>query len=85
MKTLISKLDDCDYIAADSEEQAREHFKQQYGQSAEECEQIDSSCMMNKAEQGRPPVMVTMQDQIDLRLAAGERLPFVVAIDGHYA
>jgi hypothetical protein len=84
----VWKFDDCDYVAAETLEQAREWYEREITmQPVEEVEDasLDQQYETADIEGDEPSRVLTARDYIAEKLAAGETFPQILGSDPHYA
>ena len=87
MKNLgVWKLDDCDYVAANSKEEAVEWYERTIlDYPVEEIEEVSLDDDVNIAEEGQPIQLISIRQLIADELAKGGTLPMIVGTDAYYA
>lgn len=83
----VWKMDDCDFIAAETLESAAKWYGELVGppmNGEREIEECDQSTIM-RSTLGPDGESFTFADQIEKMKAAGEAFPAVIAIDSHYS
>ena len=79
-------MDDCDYVAARTGDEAREWYTQWLkGTAVEEVTEAGDDIEFREGDAHDESLpIVTARDVIDRRIAAGETFPCYLCTDGHY-
>lgn len=83
----VWKLQDCEYVAAETSEQATHWYCRIFGEDPdlEEIEEIPLMQKVNAAKEGEPMRLITFAEAIRELQEQGEKFPAVVGFDLHYA
>lgn len=80
----VWKLNDCEYVAAESFDDAELWYHREVGEPIEEWEEVQPSVTMNAAEEGEPPRTVTFQQRVEELRLSGEKFPAILAWGSYY-
>ncbi len=87
----VWKLDDCEYIAAYTLEDALEFYESLTGFKPSDMgdpwqvEEISITGEVNAADEDEPPRILTFEQYIQEQMAKGDKVPMYVGCDPHYA
>ena len=81
----VWKLDDCDYVAAETLDDALVWYKNETGVDVEEWEEAELMTESNVSEEGEPPIIKTFAKMIEDAQANRERFPQILGTDSYYA
>jgi len=79
-------IDDCDYVAAVTAEDAMAWYRSEIYDGAEECDEVSLDLECNEAEEGEPPIITTFQAMIERDLQDPKiSWPHILGTDPYYA
>ena len=83
----VWKLQDCEYIAAETLDQAVNWYRGMFGEDPdpELIEEIPLTDKVNAAEEGELVQLITFAEAVIELQGKGEKLPMIVGFDSHYA
>lgn len=82
----VWKLDDCDYVAAETLDDALAWYESETGIEVKEWEEAELTMEGNAAEdEGEAPIIKTFAQMIEDAKAKHERFPQILRTDPHYA
>jgi len=79
-------IDDCDYVAAITPEDAMAWYRRNIYEGAEECDEVSLDLECNETEEGEPPTIITLKTMIERDLQDPNIFwPRLLGIDSYYA